>query len=166
MDTITKNRTLVSIIIFLLISNIAILTYFLAFNHSRKGSHGKESRNTVATFLQNDINFSKQQMDEYQNLRNTHMVSVKPIFNDIRSAKERFYNLLYINNVPDSSVKIASAAIGEKQIILDMHMFTHFKEVRNLSTPQQLPKFDSLFKKVVDKMTGNRFKKSDSTKKD
>jgi len=166
MDTLRKNRTLVSIIIFLLISNIAILTYFLAFNDKRKGSHGKESRNVVAAFLQNDIDFSKQQMDEYQKLRDSHMVSIKPIFNDIRSAKERFYNLIYINNVPDSSVNIASAAIGEKQIILDMHMFTHFMEVRNLSTPEQLPKFDSLFKKVVDKMTGNRFKRNDSTKKD
>ncbi len=166
MDTITKNRTLVSIIIFLLISNIAILTYFFAFNNSRKGSHGKDGRNAVATFLQNDIDFSKQQMDEYQKLKDTHMVSIKPIFNDIRSAKERFYNLVYINNVPDSTVKIAAEAIGEKQVILDMHMFNHFKDVRNLSTPQQLPKFDSLFKKVVDKMTGNRFKKSDSTKKD
>jgi len=165
MDAVTKNRSLVSIIIFLLISNITILIFFLCLSDGRKGFHGKEDRNTVSVFLQKEIGFNKQQMDEYQKLRGTHMQSVKPLFDDIRSAKESFYNLLYINNVADSTVNKAAAVIGEKQMVLDMQMFSLFKNVRNLCTPQELPKFDSLFKKVVEKMTGGRFIKVDNNKR-
>lgn len=165
MDAVTKNRSLVSIIIFLLISNITILIFFLCLSDGRKGFHGKEDRNTVSVFLQKEIGFNKQQMDEYQKLRATHMQSVKPLFNDIRSAKESFYNLLYINNVADSTVNKAAAVIGEKQMVLDMQMFSLFKNVRNLCTPQELPKFDSLFKKVVEKMTGGRFIKAGNNKR-
>jgi protein CpxP len=165
MDAVTKNRSLVSIIIFLLISNITILIFFLCLSDGRKGFHGKEDRNTVSVFLQKEIGFNKQQMDEYQKLRATHMQSVKPLFDDIRSAKESFYNLLYINNVADSTVNKAAAVIGEKQMVLDMQMFSLFKNVRNLCTPQELPKFDSLFKKVVEKMTGGRFIKAGNNKR-
>ena len=165
MDAVTKNRSLVSIIIFLLISNITILIFFLCLSDGRKGFHGKEDRNIVSVFLQKEIGFNKQQMDEYQKLRATHMQSVKPLFDDIRSAKESFYNLLYINNVADSTVNKAAAVIGEKQMVLDMQMFSLFKNVRNLCTPQELPKFDSLFKKVVEKMTGGRFIKAGNNKR-
>ena len=165
MDAVTKNRSLVSIIIFLLISNITILIFFLCLSDGRKGFHGKEDKNTVSVFLQKEIGFNKQQMDEYQKLRATHMQSVKPLFDDIRSAKESFYNLLYINNVADSTVNKAAAVIGEKQMVLDMQMFSLFKNVRNLCTPQELPKFDSLFKKVVEKMTGGRFIKAGNNKR-
>ena len=106
------------------------------------------------------LKLAVQQMDEYQKLRATNMQSIKPLFNDIRSAKENFYNLLYVNNLTDSSVNKAADVIGEKQMVLDMHMFSHFKNVRNLCTPEELPKFDSLFKKVVEKMTGGIFTKS------
>lgn len=165
MDAVTKNRSLVSIIIFLVISNIAILLYFLYFSDGRKGSHGKD-RNAVSVFLQKDIGFNKQQMDAYQKLKTSHLQTIKPLFNDIRTAKENFYNLLYVNNVSDSSIDKAAAVIGEKQIALDKQMFNHFTNVRNLCTPQELPKFDSSFKKVVEKMTGGRFRKGTIKKAD
>lgn len=165
MDTITKNRSLVSIIIFLLISNIAILIFFLGIKDGRKTSHSKDGRNTVAVFLQKDMGFNKERMDEYQKLREAQMKSVKPLFDSIRSAKENFYSLLYINNASDSFINNAADVIGEKQMALDMQMFSHFKNIRNLCAPQELPKFDSSFKKVVEKITNGRFRKSDNDKR-
>ncbi len=165
MDTITKNRSLVSIIIFLLISNIAILIFFLGIKDGRKTSHGKDGRNTVAVFLQKDMGFNKEKMDEYQKLREVQMKSVQPLFDDIRSAKENFYELLYINNVSDSIVNNAAAVIGEKQMALDKQMFSYFKNIRNLCAPQELPKFDSSFKKVVEKITNGRFRKPGNDKR-
>ncbi len=165
MDTITKNRALVSIIIFLLISNIAILIFFLGIKDGRKTSHGKDGRNTVAVFLKKDMGFNNERMDEYQKLREAQMKSVKPLFDSIRSAKENFYSLLYINNASDSFINNAAVVIGKKQMALDMQMFSHFKNIRNLCAPQELPKFDSLFKKVVEKMTSGRSKKSGNDKR-
>lgn len=158
MQTVTKNRSLVSIIIILLISNIAILIFFLFLSGDRK-SHTRDNRNGIATFLQKDLGFNKQQMDEYQKLREEHVKTAAPLFDDIRSAKDSFYNLLYTDTVADSIVNKAAAVIGEKQMTLDMQMFQHLKKVRSLCTADELPKFDSLFKKVVERMTGGRFKR-------
>lgn len=157
MDTVTQNRSFISIIIFLLISNIAILIFFLFLSGDRK-AHGRDNRNGISTFLQKDIGFNKGQMDNYQKLRDAHLQTVKPLFEEIRSAKDSFYNFLYSDNVPDSVVNKAAAIIGEKQITLDMQMFQHLKKVRSLCTPDQLPKFDTSFRKVVERITGGRFK--------
>jgi protein CpxP len=162
MEPVTKNRSLISIIIILLISNIAILIFFLFLSGDRK-SHPRDNKNAISTFLQKDIGFNKQQMDEYQKLREEHIKKARPLFEGIRSAKDSFYNLLYTDTVPDSVVNKAAAVIGEKQMTLDMQMFQHLKKVRTLCTPDELPKFDSLFKKVVERMTGGRFKKQQHT---
>lgn len=162
MESLTKNRSLISIIIILLISNIAILIFFL-FLSGDKRAHTRDNRNGISTFLQKDMGFNKQQMDEYQKLREEHIKKAEPLFEDIRSSKNNFYNFLYTDSTPDSVVNKAAAVIGEKQITLDMQMFQHLKKVRTLCTPDELPKFDSLFKKIVERMTGGRFKKQQHT---
>ena len=163
MDASTKTRSLVSIIVFLLLSNIAILVFFI-FLDNRKG-RVREDRNAISGFLEKEIGFDKQQMDDYQNLRTAHMQNARPLFEGIRSAKDSFYNFLYTDATPDSVIFKAAAIIGEKQMQLDMLMFHHLKKVRSLCTPEELPKFDSLFKKVVERMTGGRVRRSDHTKK-
>ena len=65
-----------------------------------------------------------------------------------------FYSLIYSNQVPDSMVNAAADMIAEKQKVLDLYMFKHFKQVRNICAPDQLEKFDSAIKKVFVRMTG------------
>ena len=77
---------------------------------------------------------------------------MKPFFDSIHSSKDSFFNLLSFD-ASDSMVNKTAAIIGEKQVLLDLHMYRHLKNVRELCTPEQLPKFDSLFKNVVAKMT-------------
>ncbi len=151
MDPITKNKSLVGIIIFLLISNIAMLIFFLALGNGTKKDHVPH-KDMIATFLKSDIGFDQQQLDEYDKLRTEHMDKMKPVFESVHNSKDSFYNLLYVN-VPDSVINKAAAVIGEKQISLDIQMFKHLKNVRNLCTPAQLPKFDSSFNNVIAKMT-------------
>ena len=56
-----------------------------------------------------------------------------------------------------------AAAISNKQAFLDVSMLQHFKNVRRLCKAEQLPKFDSLFKNVIQRFThGKSAKKRDN----
>ena len=158
-QTSSKYRSLIGIIIFLLISNIAILVFFLFLDNSRRPVRNGE-HNAISNFLQKDIGFNKQQLDDYQLLRDSNRVKIRPRMEELREAKDSFYNMLY-NDVPDSNVNKLAALIGEKQMQVDMQFFQHFKNVRKLCTPAQLPKFDSLFRKEVERMTGGHFRRQD-----
>lgn len=156
MNSTTKNKSLVSIIIFLLITNITILVFFLVLNNpAQKHSH---DQNGMSGLLQKEVGFNKDQLDTYQALRKNQSDTVHALFDDLRNAKMDFYNLIYSPQVSDSAIKEASDLIAKKQEALDIHMFNHFKTVRNICTPDQLQKFDSTIKKVFVRMTDRTVK--------
>ncbi|HSQ45044.1 MAG TPA: hypothetical protein VLM16_08615 [Ginsengibacter sp.] len=154
MTPATKNRSLVSIIIFLLITNITMLIFFLVTNNPKqKSSHTKE-QNGMSGMLQKEVGFSKAQLDSYQSLRKNQLDTLHDLFDELRKSKMDFYNLVYSSQVNDSSVNKAADAIANRQKALDLHMFNHFKMVRDICTRDQLPKFDSTIQKVFIRMTG------------
>ncbi len=154
MDTIKKYRSLISIIIFLLVTNFAMLIFFMLMSKPTDKRSRIHEENGIYNSLQKEVGFSNDQLNQYQNLRNQQRVNVKPLFNEIRKTKENFYALLNSDNVPDSIINADADSIATKQKRLDLQMFNHFKSVRNICTTEQLPKFDSAIKKLVVRMIG------------
>ena len=158
MDSVTKNKSLVSIIIFLLITNIAMLVFFLVLNKPPQKEVRAHDQKGMSGMLQKEVGFSKDQVDAYLSLRKSQMDTIHVLFDELRKSKMDFYNLIYSSQVSDSSLNNAAGIIAEKQKTLDLQMFDHFKKVRNMCTPDQLQKFDSTIKKVLIRMTSKNGK--------
>lgn len=163
----TKTKSLVTIIIFLLITNLGMLLFFIFSSKpsvKREYSHEKGS-GSMYNSLQNDVGFSKDQLDRYQLLRQEQREIVRPLFGELRTSKKDFYDLLYTNNVSDSLIKVDADSIAQKQKRLDQQMFGYFKNIRNICKQDQLQKFDSTINKVVIRMIGRSGRgKSDQKK--
>ncbi len=146
-----KSKALISIIIFLLITNIAMLLFFLVLDRpARKGS--LKDSNGMADVLKNDVGFSQTQVDNYLSLRKNRYNTIHPLFEQLKKARYNFYDLVYAPQASDSLINSSADSIASKQKLLDMEMLTHFKNVRKLCTTDQLPKFDSTIKKVFVRM--------------
>jgi periplasmic protein CpxP/Spy len=131
-----------------------MLVFFLVLNKPpQKDSHSRD-QNGMSGTLQKEVGFSKDQLDSYQSVRKNHMDTLHVLFDELRKSKMDFYNLIYSSQVSDSSLNKAADVIAERQKALDLHMFSHFKMVRNICTPDQLQKFDSTIQKVFIRMTG------------
>jgi Spy/CpxP family protein refolding chaperone len=165
MNQTTKTKSLVTIIIFLLITNIAMLIFFIVLSKPVDKRPRNRETNGMYTSLQNEVGFSKDQLDKYQLLRKEQMEKVKPLFNEVRNAKKDFYGLLYSSNVPDSLIHADADSIANKQKTLDLQMFDYFKNIRNMCTPDQTEKFDSVIKKVVVRMVGRPGKENRENRK-
>lgn len=154
METIKKNKLLVSIIIFLFITNFAMLVFFVVLDKPfQRNLHGK-NQNGMSGMLQKEVGFTKEQLDTYQALRKEQLDTIHTLFDDLRKAKTDFYTLIYTTQVSDSTVNKAADLISENEKTLDLRMFKHFQKIRNICTPDQLQKFDSTIKKVLIRMTG------------
>ncbi len=158
MDSVTKNKSLVSIIIFLLITNIAMLVFFLVLNKPRQKEVRAHDQNGMSGMLQKEVGFSKDQVDTYLSFRKSQMDTIHVLFNELQKSKMDFYDLIYLSQVSDSSLNKAADIIAARQKTLDLHMFDHFKKVRNICTPDQLEKFDSTIKKIFIRMTSKNGK--------
>ncbi len=162
MNTNKKNKSLISIIIFLLITNIAMLVFFVILNKPARAKMENVEQGRFSTSLQKDVGFTKEQFDEYQALRKAHFEKMRPLFNDLRNTKFQFYDLLHVAPVADSTVSESAGVIGEKQQQLDLQMFHYFESLRKICRQEQLPKFDTAVKQLIIRLTDKPGKSSHS----
>lgn len=156
MNSTTKTKSLVTIIIFLLITNIAMLIFFIALSKSPDKRQKIHEQNGMYNLLQNEVGFSKDQLDQYQTLRKEQRDKARPLFIELRNAKKNFYGLIYNKNIPDSLLNADADSIAQKQKELDMQMFRYFDNIRNICSPDQTEKFDTIINVQIIRMVGWR----------
>jgi hypothetical protein len=158
MPTQSKSKILLIIIGILLIANIALVSFYFLNRPAAKKRMRSDRTAAVSTFLQNELGFSKQQLRQYDSLSSHHRSTIKPLFDKIRMEKENEFKQLALDNFSDSSIDNMAVLFSTKQKDIEITMFKYFKNIRNLCTPQQQPKFDSLFYKVFNKRSEPRKK--------
>jgi periplasmic protein CpxP/Spy len=151
----SKTRRLVVIIVILLITNLAILAYFLwpksgadESNNNPKQGYG------LMESLKREVGLDSVQLEELGRLRSEHWKKMRPLFEDLHTSKNNFYILLKSPETPDSVINAAASRIGEKQKLIDLQVFSHFRTSRLVCTPEQRPKYDSLVQLSIKKMAG------------
>ncbi len=160
-----RNRNLLIIIAVLLLTNIAVLAYFLG--QKKPGKHiapqARTERAGIANMLQEEVGFNEQQIAEYKVMKDRQRETIRPMFDDMRKTKDSLFRMLsYEGAGSDSLVNRLADAIASKQKALDLQTFRYFKQVRGLCSAEQQPKYDSLILKMFRRM-GKR--PSDTEKK-
>jgi Spy/CpxP family protein refolding chaperone len=161
-DSNKKYRALIFIIIFLLATNIVMLILLMSQDPPNKDEHDS-GQSRLSVMLKNEVGFSETQLQQYQAFRNAQQQNVKPLFENIRKLKQNFYDQLS-REVSDSALNQSASQIGELQKQIDLQMFTYFKNIRNICTPAQLPKYDSAIQQVVTRMINKPSKGKSSHK--
>jgi Spy/CpxP family protein refolding chaperone len=154
MNNDKKTRSLIVIIIFLLITNIAMLIFFVMQGKPGERRQRNHENNGMYDSLKDDVGFSQGQLNQYKSLREEQMKKVHPMFDEVREAKKDFYALISSRQVSDSLINADADSIAQKQKHLDLQMFGYFKNVRAICTESQKQKFDTLMRKVVVRMVG------------
>ena len=153
----SKNKLLVIIMVILLLTNIALIAFIL-FNKPEKRS-GRADREAMLTeFLQKQIGFSKQQMQEYDTLNNRHKEKMQVRFDELRNNKQQIYQAVGSQAFADSAINDAATKLSISQKEVEINMLQHFSSIRKICTPEQQPKFDSFIYKIWNK-PGDRKKK-------
>ncbi len=157
MTTQPKSKILITIIGILLITNIALLSFYFL-NRPAPNKVRADRAAMISAFLQNDLGFNQQQLKQYDSLNTQHRILIKAKFDEMRLNKENEFKQLTKDNFSDSSINNSAASFAGKQKEVEITMFKYFKDIRNLCTPQQLPKFDSSFYKIMNRRNDERKK--------
>lgn len=159
MSTTSRNKNLIFIIAVLLLTNIAVLAYFLWFKKPVERNRFTQEKRAgmMIEMLQKEAGFSDEQIAQYKQLKDLQEKTVKPMFDEMRKAKDSLFRLVTNPGVSDSVVNSVADVIAQKQKALDLQTFNHFKNLRALCKDQaQAVKYDSaifrLFKKMGKQM--------------
>lgn len=156
-----KNTKVLSIaVVLLLLTNIVLIAFML----TDKKKHDKRrppNWTEPSEIMVRELGMTEQQQKDYKQLKEEHFKNVKPLFDSVKAAKTAFFSLVKKAEINDSLVNLFSNRVCEKQAELDKVTLTHFRQVRNIFTAAQQPKFDSL----VQKMMSQRGKRDSAGKK-
>ncbi len=153
-----KIRSLFFVIAFLFITNILLLLFLVLNRNIENNRHKHDTRSVIEFFLQDEIGFDNKQMAVYKKMRDVDFEKRTPIFDSLKYVKNKFYENIYIDSMSDSATNELAVVVSKKQMEVDMHMLQYFKNVRKICTANQLPKFDSSFKKIVERITAVRYR--------
>jgi len=147
MKHLAQNKFLVLLVAALLIANLALMLYFFVFRNNDEG----KNKPRVSDYVQKELGFTPDQATRFQQLRDEHREAINPVIDEMKQAKDNLYNLLQRPNVDDSIAAIMAKKVGEKQEQWELMIFHHFQKVRALCDSSQLPKFDSLVHRMINR---------------
>ena len=153
MSTQTKSKLYLLIIGILLITNIAMLFFFL--DNKDKGkkppNRGNDKSAMMKQFLKDDVGFTELQLQQYDTLSKQNRERMKADMDAMKTAKEEQFKELGSKGFSDSAIVAAAIKAAGNQKQVEEKMLSYFVTVRKLCTAEQLPKFDSLFYKMWSK---------------
>lgn len=148
-NTSNKNKALVFLIIILLLTNIAVLVYFLSPKRPDKEANQEKNKYKLLEPLKNEVGFSDSQIAEYKKIKDSRTGRIKGKVEDLRRVRDSFYLLLATRDVADSVLNVYSDSIAYRQKLLDLETFGHFKILRKICTPEQEAKYDTMVQHIV-----------------
>ncbi|MFT4094286.1 MAG: hypothetical protein QM640_11670 [Niabella sp.] len=114
-----------------------------------KGDKG--NKDDFAAILQKEVGFSKEQVARFNILKEKDWAQAKAKMDNILDVKNAIFDLAKQPGVADSTVEKLADSIGNLQKQVEMSAYRHVAATRHLCTPQQLPAYDSLMKKIINK---------------
>lgn len=143
----SKNKTLVFIILLLLVTNLAVLGYFLFY---RKNVQSPKPRD-FNTILQKEVGLNDKQIAQYNEIKKDHWQQAKAKMEQIIKIKNNLFDLSKQPNTPDSIVEKLADSIGLLQKDVEMHAYKHLLATRAIITPNQQAAYDSFMKRIINK---------------
>lgn len=159
MTKFPRQKWLLLLVAILLVTNIITLSIYWSMktpDHSKpsQGQGDGDRQRRMGQFMVNELKLDKNQEVVYWKLRDSMVSRQKPLMDSIRNTKKRFFDLLKDPTPADSVLQENANEIGLLQKQLDLITFQHFQQVRALCNPDQVLKFDTVVKEIVNRMTG------------
>jgi periplasmic protein CpxP/Spy len=158
-NTQNRNKIFIAIIVMLVIANIILVSLFLMQKDGGRHDKHQDRQTMIANFLKTEIGFSAAQLQRYNSLGNNHRKNIKAMFDSLKSSKDKQFKQLAAGDFADSVMNSVADQSAVSQKTMELQMFNHLKSIRMLCTAEQLPKFDSLFVKVLNRRGGEGRKK-------
>lgn len=145
----SNNKVLVFIIFLLLLTNIAVLAYFLFL--CKKPAKKPDNKDGFAAVLRKEVGFNDEQVAKFNELKKSHWSDAKAKMDQIIHMKNILFDLTKVQDTVDATVLKWADSIASLQKQVEINSFRHVVQTRKICTPEQQVAYDSLMKKIINK---------------
>jgi hypothetical protein len=141
MRAITSNKWVLLLVVFLVLTNLALVIF--AFTSNTKPAKPQENG------FRKQINLSKDQEKTFDLRKEEFFKTMKPRWEEVNLLKDSLYQHLSYENLSDSVIDHYTSRWTEINRQNDIMLFRHFKELRKELNESQLKAYDSAVTKMV-----------------
>ena len=139
------------VIVLLLLLNTGTLAFlWMKSNRPPHGPMGGPGRhNRVDRLMSDKLQFTPQQESLMENLKHEHHSQILRIQEEESKLHTELFGLLHSNNDDPAARKMILDKLAVNDIRKEEVTFEHFRQIRAILTPEQLPKFDELMEEIA-----------------
>jgi periplasmic protein CpxP/Spy len=152
MANTATNKILVTLVVALLCTNLALIYYFTRRHGSADARNGSGDRQLE--WIKKELQLTEAQTAQYLALRQKRDSLLRPLNEQLRESKMKMLELLRQPGPNDSLVQRVAAEITRHQQPIEREYFEHFRRVQALCTPTQRTNFDSMLVRMILRNTG------------
>ncbi len=145
-----KNILLYVLLLFLIVVNGFFLFNYLGGSNDTKNKDRPQGKGP-ASFIVKELDFSDDQMFQFEDLSREHHHEMRRIGRDIKVLKDALFNKLSDVSLNENSIDSITTLIGERVKERDIEAFYHFKDIQKLCNAQQKEKFKSIINDALHK---------------
>ena len=135
-----KSKLLPVLLIALILLNAALIFMLINKTHITPKEHPKRN------FLTEQLQFSKEQKNQFMILDEAHRKSMRGFDKLINQQKEVLFNSFQVENFNIDSLTTKIGVLEGKK---ESEVYNFFKKVREICTKEQTEKFDEIIKKAL-----------------
>jgi Spy/CpxP family protein refolding chaperone len=148
MDLLTKQKTLISIIVVLVILNITTLL-FLWFGRPLKPLLDAPSPPNTNQFLTKEMGLAGEQEIAFNQLHETHFKTMKKMNEAINRKRNEMREESLKDDTNKDNIERIASEIGNLHYEFEKYMFSHFTEVKQILNKDQIKIFNKLIEKAL-----------------
>lgn len=151
MSALSKPGFLKWLVIVLLLVNAATLAYLFVGDRNNKPFGPRRGKD----FIVKELNFTEEQKVKHDSLHKIFANEQEAIFSRIKLLKDSLYFKSTAKN-DTAQLNAFTTRIGTEFSALEKETFLHFQRVRNICTPQQQVKLDTIINHLNNMQRGSK----------
>lgn len=154
MDIFSKQKLLRQGIIFLVLLNLTIISFFVWKEH--KSNHQpllfpkNEGYRDVSNVLKSELELSANQVKQFDAIRNAYFNKEVKLKQIIKDDKDAMNVEMFNRNTDELKIMFLARRIASNEYQMELLRFKQSKELKTICTPQQQEKFENLVKEIRD----------------
>jgi Spy/CpxP family protein refolding chaperone len=141
MDIVTHNRILTRLVVFMVVLNLGLVSYFAIFQPSPMKEFDVDE---AFDQLKLKLNLSPEQVREFKDIRMSFFKDERKLMHTIRLQRDSMNAEMFKKHTDDYTVKTLAKNISDNILEMEMLRFEQSKELKEKCTPEQLDKFEAL----------------------
>ena len=148
MRAITSNKWVLLLVVFLVLSNLALV--IVAFSSSPQKKARQED------WFTKELGLDNEQDKQFKARKEAFMTTMKPKWEEVNNLKDSLYRHIGDTEVPDSVVNYYTSKWAGKVRENDILLFRHFQDLRTICPESKREKFDTMVTKIVTRRLRNK----------